>query len=125
MANTFIIQADQGTHEFFDLCELLGADPYICGNVGSGTVQEMSEWVEYCTHRGPSPMADWRRKNGRDEPWKLPFFGVGDESWGCGGNMRPEFYVDQYRRYQTYRHYTRRQNLQNCLWRQREELQVD
>lgn len=97
-----------GTHEFFDLCEMLGCAPYICGNVGSGTVQEMSEWVEYCTHPGPSPMADLRRKNGRDEPWVLPFFGVGNESWGCGGNMRPEFYADEYRRYQTYvRHYTR------------------
>ncbi len=95
-----------GTHEFFDLCELLGAAPYICGNVGSGTVQEMSEWVEYCTHTGPSPMADWRARNGRKEPWELPFFGVGNESWGCGGNMRPEYYADEYRRYQTYvRHY--------------------
>ncbi|MBW3636938.1 MAG: alpha-N-arabinofuranosidase [Armatimonadetes bacterium] len=95
-----------GTHEFFDLCEMLGTAPYICGNVGSGTVQEMSEWVEYCTHTGPSPMADWRARNGRKEPWQLPFFGVGNESWGCGGNMRPEFYADEYRRYQTYvRHY--------------------
>ncbi len=91
-----------GTHEFFDLCEMLGAEPYICGNVGSGTVQEMSEWVEYCTHQGPSPMANLRKQNGREAPWKLPFFGVGNESWGCGGNMRPEFYADEYRRYQTY-----------------------
>ncbi|HEX8833240.1 MAG TPA: alpha-L-arabinofuranosidase C-terminal domain-containing protein, partial [Abditibacteriaceae bacterium] len=96
-----------GTHEFFDLCELLGAAPYICGNVGSGAVLEMQQWVEYCTHPGGSPMADLRRKNGREEPWKLPFFGVGNESWGCGGNMRPEYYADEYRRYQTYvRHYT-------------------
>ncbi len=91
-----------GTHEFFDLCEMLGAEPYICGNVGSGTVQEMSEWIEYCTHPGPSPMANLRKQNGRDEPWVLPYFGVGNESWGCGGNMRPEFYADEYRRYQTY-----------------------
>ncbi len=96
-----------GTHEFFDLCEMLGASPYICGNVGSGSVQEMSEWVEYATHSGPSPMADWRRKNGREQPWQLPFFGVGNESWGCGGNMRPQHYADEYRRYQTYvRQYT-------------------
>lgn len=91
-----------GTHEFMMLCELLGTEPYICGNVGSGTVQEMSEWVEYMTFEGESPMANWRRENGRDEPWKLKYFGVGNENWGCGGNMRPEYYADLYRRYQTY-----------------------
>ncbi|MED4227179.1 alpha-N-arabinofuranosidase [Neobacillus cucumis] len=91
-----------GTHEFMLLCELLGCEPYICGNVGSGTVQEMSEWVEYMTFEGESPMANWRRENGRDEPWKLTYFGVGNENWGCGGNMRPEYYADLYRRYQTY-----------------------
>ncbi|GIQ67909.1 alpha-N-arabinofuranosidase [Xylanibacillus composti] len=91
-----------GTHEFFDLCELLGAEPYICGNLGSGTVQEMSEWVEYMTFDGESPMANWRRENGREKPWKLKYFGVGNENWGCGGNMRAEYYTDEYRRYQTY-----------------------
>ncbi len=91
-----------GTHEFFDLCELLGTEPYICGNVGSGTVQEMSEWVEYMTFDGESPMANWRKENGREKPWKLKYFGVGNENWGCGGNMRAEYYTDEYRRYQTY-----------------------
>ena len=91
-----------GTHEFLDLCEQLGCEPYICGNVGSGSIQEMQEWVEYITFDGKSPMTDLRRKNGREEPWKLKFFGVGNENWGCGGNMRPEFYADLYRRYQTY-----------------------
>ncbi|MDR4949027.1 alpha-N-arabinofuranosidase [Neobacillus cucumis] len=91
-----------GTHEFMLLCELLECEPYICGNVGSGTVQEMSEWVEYMTFEGESPMANWRRENGCDEPWKLTYFGVGNENWGCGGNMRPEYYADLYRRYQTY-----------------------
>lgn len=91
-----------GTHEFFDLCEQLGADPYICGNVGSGTVQEMQQWVEYATFDGRSPRADQRRANGREQPWRLPFFGVGNENWGCGGTMRPEYYADAYRRYQTY-----------------------
>jgi len=91
-----------GTHEFFDLCEQLGAEPYICGNVGSGTPQEMMEWVEYMTSDADSPMANWRRYNGRDEPWKLTYFGVGNESWGCGGNMRPEYYADNYRRYNTF-----------------------
>jgi alpha-N-arabinofuranosidase len=91
-----------GTHEFFRLCELLGCEPYICGNVGSGTVQELSEWVEYIAFDGESPLADWRRANGRDKPWKLKFLGIGNESWGCGGNMRPEYYADLYRRYQTF-----------------------
>lgn len=91
-----------GTHEFFDLCELLNTEPYICGNVGSGTVQEMQEWVEYMTFDGESPMADWRKANGRDKPWKLKYFGVGNENWGCGGNMRAEYYADEYRRFQTY-----------------------
>jgi alpha-N-arabinofuranosidase len=91
-----------GTHEFFDLCEMLGADPYICGNVGSGTVSEMQEWVEYCTFDGESPPVARRRANGREWPWRLPFFGVGNENWGCGGSMRAEYYADVYRRYQTY-----------------------
>lgn len=91
-----------GTHEFMRLCELLGAEPYICGNVGSGTVQEMQEWVEYMTFDGESPMANWRTENGREEPWALKYFGVGNENWGCGGHMRPEYYADLYRRYQTY-----------------------
>jgi alpha-N-arabinofuranosidase len=91
-----------GTHEFLLLCELLGCEPYITGNVGSGTVQEMSEWVEYMTFDGESPMANLRRENGRDKPWRLKYFGVGNESWGCGGNMRAEYYADLYRRYQTY-----------------------
>ncbi|NLX69915.1 MAG: alpha-N-arabinofuranosidase [Clostridiales bacterium] len=91
-----------GTHEFFHLCELLGADPYICGNVGSGTIQEMREWIEYITFDGPSSLAELRKANGREKPWKLPYFGVGNESWGCGGNMRPEYYADLYRRYSTY-----------------------
>jgi len=91
-----------GTHEFFELCELIGAEPYINGNVGSGTVYEMQQWVEYMTFDGVSPMADLRRKNGREKPWKLKYFGVGNENWGCGGNMTPEYYADVYRRYATY-----------------------
>ncbi|MDE1548926.1 alpha-N-arabinofuranosidase [Jeotgalibaca caeni] len=91
-----------GTHEFFELCQQVGAEAYINGNVGSGTVQEMQEWMEYMTMGGESPMANWRRENGQEEPWKVEFFGVGNESWGCGGNMRPEYYADLYRRYQTY-----------------------
>ena len=91
-----------GTHEFFELCSQLGCDAYVCGNVGSGSVQEMSEWIEYITFDGTSPMADLRKENGREKPWKLKYFGVGNENWGCGGNMHPEFYADQFRRYETY-----------------------
>ena len=91
-----------GTHEFMELCRQLECEPYINGNVGSGTVQEMSEWVEYLTFDGISPMAELRKKNGHEEPWKVKYFGVGNENWGCGGNMTPEFYGNMYRRYQTY-----------------------
>jgi len=91
-----------GTHEFLDFCDLIGAEPYISGNLGSGTVQEMSEWVEYMTSDADSPMANLRRANGRDEPWEIKYFGIGNENWGCGGNMTPEFYADQYRRYNCY-----------------------
>ncbi len=91
-----------GTHEFMEFCRQVGCEPYINGNVGSGTVQEMSEWVEYMTFDGESPMANLRRENGQDEPWKLKYICVGNESWGCGGNMRPEYYADLYRHYQTF-----------------------
>lgn len=91
-----------GTNEFFELCEQLGCDAYVNGNVGSGTVQEMSEWVEYMTFDGVSPMAELRKSNGREKPFDLTYFGVGNESWGCGGNMHPEYYADLYRRYNTY-----------------------
>jgi alpha-N-arabinofuranosidase len=91
-----------GTHEFLDLCEQLGTEPYITGNVGSGTVREMEQWVEYLTFEGKSPMADLRRANGREEPWKVQFWGLGNETWGCGGNMRPEYYADVLRQFQSY-----------------------
>jgi alpha-L-arabinofuranosidase len=91
-----------GTHEFMELCELLECDPYITANVGSGTVEEMSKWVEYFNFDGVSPMANMRRQNGHARPWKVNFWGVGNESWGCGGDMTPEFYADQYKRYATY-----------------------
>ena len=91
-----------GTHEFLDLCEQVGTEPYICGNLGSGSVEEMSKWVEYITFDGKSPMADLRRQNGREKPWKVKLWGVGNENWGCGGNMTAEFYADQYKRYATY-----------------------
>ncbi len=91
-----------GTHEFMDLCEMLDAEPYVNGNLGSGTVQEMADWVEYLTRADDSPMARLRRENGRDEPWQVPFWGLGNEAWGCGGNMSPEHYADEARRYATF-----------------------
>ncbi len=91
-----------GTHEFMDLCEQVGCDPYVCGNVGSGTVREMRDWVEYLTDDGQSPMAQLRRRNGRDKAWDLGFFGIGNENWGCGGFMSAEQYAAEYRRYAAY-----------------------
>lgn len=91
-----------GTHEFLDLCEQLGCEPYICGNVGSGTVLEMQRWVEYLTYDGDSPTTQLRRKHGRAEPWSIKFWGVGNESWGCGGSMHPAYYANEFRRFQTY-----------------------
>jgi alpha-N-arabinofuranosidase len=91
-----------GTHEFMELCELLGAEPYVNGNVGSGTPQETMEWIEYMTSDSDSTLANLRRQNGRERPWKVPYFGVGNEAWGCGGNMRPEYYADVYRQFSTF-----------------------
>lgn len=91
-----------GTHEFLNFCELIGCEPYVNGNVGSGSVEEMAKWVEYMTSDADSPMANLRRENGREEPWKVKYFGVGNENWGCGGNMYPEYYSDLYRRYATF-----------------------
>lgn len=91
-----------GTHEFLELCRQLECEPFINGNVGSGTVQELSEWVEYVNFDGVSPLADERRANGQEAPWRVKYWGVGNESWGCGGNMTPAYYADLYRRFQTY-----------------------
>ena len=91
-----------GTHEFLNLCEKLGCEPYISGNVGSGTVKEMAQWVEYMTSDGDTPMARLRRKNGRDKAWHVKYFGIGNEAWGCGGNMTPEYYSNEFRRFNTY-----------------------
>lgn len=91
-----------GTHEYFELCKQLGCKTYVNGNVGSGTVREMSEWVEYMTFNGVSPMAELRKANGQEEAWKVDYFGVGNENWGCGGNMTAEYYGNKFRNYQTY-----------------------
>ena len=91
-----------GTHEFLDFCSMIGAEPYICVNVGSGTVQEAAEWVEYANSSNKSPMTELRKKNGREKPWNVKYWAVGNENWGCGGNMTPEYYSDVFKRFSTY-----------------------
>lgn len=88
-----------GTHEFLDLCEQIGCYPYFSGNIGSGTVKELSQWVEYVNSDNVSPMTELRKKNGREKSWGVPFWGIGNESWGCGGNMRPQYYSDLTKRF--------------------------
>lgn len=91
-----------GTHDFLNLCEELGAEPYLAANVGSGTVQELAEWLQYVNHGGKSPMSDLRKENGREEPWNVKYWGVGNEMWGCGGNMTAEYYANLYKQYATF-----------------------
>ncbi len=92
-----------GTNEFLNMCELLGAEPYLSGNVGSGTPQELSDWVKYTTHpNNSSPMTDLRQAGGRPNPWNVKFWGLGNEAWGCGGNMTAEYYANIYRQYATF-----------------------
>ena len=91
-----------GTHEYLELIDRLGAEPFIVGNVGSGSPQEMAEWWEYVNFPGTSPMASLRRANGREQPWNVRLWGIGNESWGCGGSMSPEYYADVYKRFATF-----------------------
>ncbi len=91
-----------GTHDFLNMCESLGAEPYLSGNVGSGTVQELIDWTRYTTYEKGSPMAELRKQNGREKAWNVKFWGIGNEAWGCGGNMRPEYYANIYRQFTTF-----------------------
>ncbi|GAC1309336.1 MAG: alpha-L-arabinofuranosidase C-terminal domain-containing protein [Mucilaginibacter sp.] len=91
-----------GTHEFLELCSLLGCEPYIAANIGSGTVEEMSKWIEYVNSNSTSTVVQMRKQNGRPAPYKVTFWGIGNESWGCGGNMTPEFYSDQFKKYASF-----------------------
>lgn len=91
-----------GTHEFMELCDMIGCEPYIAGNLGSGTIKDMQDWVDYLSCEKGTAMSELREQNGREKPWRLPFFGIGNESWSCGGNMTPEYYSDLYKRYQTF-----------------------
>jgi alpha-N-arabinofuranosidase len=88
-----------GTSEFLQLCELIGCQPYIAGNVGTGSPQEMQRWIEYLNFAGASSLAELRRTNGHAQPFQVRFWGVGNESWGCGGNMTPELYAGKYSQY--------------------------
>ncbi len=91
-----------GTHDFLNMCKEIGAEPYLAGNVGSGEVQELADWVQYVNYDTKSPMSDLRRKNGQDKPWRVKYWGVGNEAWGCGGTMTVEYYKDIYRKYATF-----------------------
>ncbi|MDH5608518.1 MAG: alpha-N-arabinofuranosidase, partial [Cyclobacteriaceae bacterium] len=91
-----------GTHDFLNLCEAIGAAPYLAANVGSGEVKELADWVQYVNHDGISPMANLRRENGRETPWNVKYWGIGNEMWGCGGHMTPEYYANIYRQYATF-----------------------
>jgi len=92
-----------GTNEFLNMCEVLGAEPYLSGNVGSGTPQELADWVKYTTHpANSSPMPELRAKYGRGNPWQVKYWGMGNEAWGCGGNMTAEYYANVYRQYATF-----------------------
>jgi alpha-L-arabinofuranosidase len=93
-----------GTHEFIATCRMLGTEPFICLNVGSGSPQEALEWVEYCNYAGDSSMSQLRRKNGAAEPWNVRWWAVGNENWGCGGGFTPRDYAKEYRRFTTYLH---------------------
>lgn len=91
-----------GTHEFITLCRRIGAEPYFAGNVGSGTVQEFRDWVEYCNFAGDSSLAMQRAQNGSPDPLRVQWWGVGNENWGCGGNFCPEDYAAEYKRYASF-----------------------
>jgi alpha-N-arabinofuranosidase len=91
-----------GTHEFLDLCGQLGAEPYLAVNVGSGTVEDAADWIEYVNSDKDSPMTRLRKENGRSTPWDVKFWGIGNENWGCGGNMDASFYADLYKKFSTY-----------------------
>ncbi|HZY80274.1 MAG TPA: alpha-L-arabinofuranosidase C-terminal domain-containing protein [Cyclobacteriaceae bacterium] len=99
-----------GTNEFLNMCELIGTEPYISGNVGSGTVQEFADWIQYTTFDGVSPMSKLRAENGREKPWNVKYWGVGNEAWGCGGNMTAEHYANVYRQFATYMNSYNRNN---------------
>ncbi len=91
-----------GTHEFMDLTEQVGAEAYVAGNIGSATPSELSDWFEYMTSPTRSTLAQERRANGREQPWRVPYVGIGNELSNCGGSMLPAYAADVYRQFQTF-----------------------
>ena len=91
-----------GTHEFLQLCEMLDTEPYIAVNIASGTVKDASQWIEYVTSDKDSEVTRLRKQNGREEPWDVKFWGIGNENWGCGGSMDANYYTNVFKRYSTY-----------------------
>lgn len=91
-----------GTHEFMDFCEEVGAKAYFAANLTTVSPLHIRDWMDYClSPRGTTTLALEREKNGHPEPFNIPYWGVGNENWGCGGNMTPEYYVNEYRKYST------------------------
>lgn len=90
-----------GTHEFLWFCEQTGAEPYLAGNVGTGSPQEMCDWLEYCNSALDTTLTRLRRANGAEKPFGVKLWGVGNENWGCGGNFDARDYALEYRRYAT------------------------
>ena len=91
-----------GTHEFVGLCRLIGAEPYFAGNVGSGAPLELRNWMEYCNYPSGSTLSDERARNGSPEPFNVKYWGVGNELWGCGGNMTGDEYATEFRNFATF-----------------------
>jgi alpha-N-arabinofuranosidase len=71
-----------GTHEFLDYTEALGIEPYICANLGTGSWADAQQWVEYCNSSENTAMTKLRRQNGRQNPWKVKYWGLGNEMDG-------------------------------------------
>ncbi len=91
-----------GTDEFVQFCRMIGAQPYICGNVGSGSPREMMQWLEYCNYAGNTTLAQERAANGSAEPYRIKYWGIGNENYGCGGAYDAAAYAREYRRYASY-----------------------
>ncbi len=92
-----------GTSDFVRFCKLCGAEPYIAANVRSLTPLDFDHWVEYCNSpRGTTTLAETRASDGSAEPFDVRYWGVGNESWGCGGNFDPEDYAIEFKRYTTW-----------------------
>ncbi len=98
----FVEDNSFGTHEFMELCRQIDCEPYIAINLGSGTIQEAADWVEYMTAKDTSSLAELRKENGQEEPWKVKYIGIGNENWGCGGSMSADYYANEYKRYQQF-----------------------